>query len=58
MISGANDAEPDSGALLIEAQDGSRLTLTIQNGDVDLAVDTDGDGTDDGTISTSWTDLS
>ena len=57
-ISGFNDAEPDSGALLIEAQDGSRLTMTIQNGDVDLAVDTNGDGIEDGTISVSWADLS
>ena len=56
-ISGSNDAEPDSGALLIEAQDGSRLIMMIQNGYVDLAVDTNGDEINDGTISTTWADL-
>ncbi|MCG6909899.1 MAG: hypothetical protein LJE94_07210 [Deltaproteobacteria bacterium] len=57
-LSGTGDQSPDSGALLIEAQDGSRLTMTVLNGIVDLAVDTDGDGNDDGTISSSWDDLS
>jgi hypothetical protein len=57
-ISGAGDAEPDSGTLLIQAQDGSRMNMNITNGSVDLGVDTNGDGVVDGTISTSWAGLS
>ena len=57
-ISGAGDAEPDSGTLLIQAQDGSRMNMNITNGSVDLGVDTNGDSVVDGTISTSWAGLS
>jgi hypothetical protein len=46
--------EPNSGSFRITAQDNSRLTATLSSGGVSLAIDTNADGTDDGTISTSW----
>jgi len=56
-ISGSNENGPDQGKVLVQAQDGSRLTLIFTDGNVNLEVDTNGDGTVDGTISTTWEDL-
>jgi hypothetical protein len=51
-------AQPASGNYRLTAQDNSRLTATITGGAGDstvaLAVDTDSDGTDDGTLSVPW----
>jgi hypothetical protein len=51
-------AQPASGSYRLTAQDGSRLTATIASGtpesSVALAIDTDGDGIDDGTLSVPW----
>jgi hypothetical protein len=56
-ITGTNPDSPDQGELLVEAQDGSSLTLTVENGDVDLDVDTNGDGIIDGTLATTWENI-
>ncbi len=45
---------PASGSFRITAQDNSRVTATITSTGVMLAIDTDADGKDDGTISTTW----
>ncbi|MBC2714357.1 MAG: hypothetical protein HF978_03525 [Desulfobacteraceae bacterium] len=47
----------DEGALLVEAQDGSSLKLVIDNDDVTLEIDTNGDGVTDGTLSMLRDDL-
>jgi len=46
--------DPVSGALSAAAPDNSAITVNIDNGSVDIAVDADGDGSVDGTIGTSW----
>jgi len=56
-IEGEAGDEPASGSFRIVASDNSRLTGTVTAGDVTLAVDTDGDGTDDGNLSTTWSVL-
>jgi hypothetical protein len=45
---------PVSGSLRIVAQDNSRLTATVAGSGVTLAIDTNADNADDGTISTTW----
>jgi hypothetical protein len=47
-------AEPASGSFRMTAADGSQLTATITSGVTTLAVDANGDGTVDGTLSTTW----
>jgi hypothetical protein len=47
---------PTSGVFQMTAGDMSQLTATITNGVASLAVDTNGDGTIDGTVSASWDD--
>ncbi len=54
-VSGTAPGEPGSGSLKITAQDDSRITMTLSDGGkVTLAIDTNADGVDDGTINTSW----
>jgi hypothetical protein len=45
---------PASGSFKMTAPDSSQLTATITNGVAELAIDTNADGTVDGTISTTW----
>ena len=45
---------PNSGSFQITAQDNSSLTGTVTSGGVTLAIDTNADGTVDGTIATTW----
>ena len=49
-------AAPTAGSFSVSADDNSRVTATVTNtnGDVSLAVDTDADGTVDGTVSVPW----
>ncbi len=56
-VVGINPESPDSGELLIEAEDGSSVTVTVTYGDVLLSIDTDGDGIDDGTLSGTWDEM-
>ena len=50
--------DPTSGIIKLTAGDGTSVTLTATGGDsVRLDVDTNGDGTTDSTIITSWTEL-
>jgi hypothetical protein len=56
-IAGSGENGPDQGKVLITAQDGSNLTMVFKEGSVNLEVDTNGDGTMDGEISTTWDDL-
>ena len=56
-ISGTDPNAPDAGQILVTAQDGSYLTMTLSGGNVTLEVDTDNDGTVDGTLSVNWDDL-
>jgi hypothetical protein len=45
---------PSSGSFRITAQDNSRMTATMTSSAIELAIDTNADGIDDGTIATSW----
>ena len=45
---------PSSGSFRIVAKDNSSLTATVTGSGVTLAIDTNADGADDGTISTTW----
>jgi len=56
-ISGTQLDSPTQGKLLVTAQDGSNLTVTVSNGDVSIDVDTNNDGTVDGTIITTWDEM-
>ncbi len=56
-ISGLDIDEPESGKLRVEAQDGSSLTITFDQGTALIEVDTDGDGTIDGDLETDWVDV-
>ncbi len=47
-------ATPTSGVFQVTAGDNSKLTATITNRVAALAVDTDGNGAIDGTVSASW----
>jgi hypothetical protein len=47
-------APPSSGTYRLTGVDNSRLTVALASGTAELAVDTDGDGTDDGTLSVPW----
>ena len=56
-ISGVEVDEPESGKLRVEAQDGSSLTITFDQGTALIEVDTDGDGAIDGNLETDWADI-
>ncbi|MGM0403121.1 MAG: hypothetical protein ACQEQN_05360, partial [Thermodesulfobacteriota bacterium] len=56
-LSGAEMDSPEAGRLLVEAQDGSALTMTFDQGDVLIRVDTDADGEIDGEIRLEWMDI-
>jgi hypothetical protein len=56
-VQGTDPAAPASGVIRIGAADGSTLTLTVNAGAVRLEVDTNGDGTPDDTLTTTWADL-
>jgi len=56
-VVGTNPESPASGELLIEAEDGSSVTVTVILGDVEMSIDSDGDGISDGTLSGTWDDL-
>jgi hypothetical protein len=57
-ISGPSSIAPDSGAFETRATDDSSVKTTVTSGgNVSLGVDTDGNGTIDGTLSTTWDDL-
>lgn len=56
-IAGADPERPSSGELCIEADDGSSVTITVVLGDVEMSIDSNGDGMSDGTLSGSWDDL-
>jgi hypothetical protein len=45
---------PTAGSYRVTAPDNSRLTATLGSSSAALAIDTNGDGTDDGTISVPW----
>jgi hypothetical protein len=57
-ISVPASGQPPAGAYRVTAQDNSRLTATLSISGTDssaaLAIDTNGDGTDDGTIAVPW----
>jgi hypothetical protein len=54
----SDSVHPQSGKFLIKAPDNSSVTINISTGGaVTLAVDTNGDGTIDGTISTTFDEL-
>jgi hypothetical protein len=54
LVLASSGAVPSSGSYRLTAADNSRLTVGIAGGNAELAVDTDGDGTDDGTLSVPW----
>jgi hypothetical protein len=45
---------PANGSIRITAQDSSRMNMTMTGSGIMLAIDTNADDTDDGTISTAW----
>jgi hypothetical protein len=56
-VQGTDLSAPVSGKLRIAALDGSTLTATVVNGNVTLELDSNGDGTVDDTLMTTWADL-
>lgn len=54
LVLASSGAVPSSGTYRLTAADSSRLTAAIGGDTAVLAVDTDGDGTDDGTLSVPW----
>ena len=56
-ITGTDPDAPVSGAFRIDAEDGSILRVSVLNGQVTLAVDSDGDGVAEDTLHTTWIDL-
>ncbi len=59
IVLASSDAQPSGGSYRLTAQDNSRLTVTITAGtggesSATLAVDTSGDGADDGTLAVPW----
>ena len=56
-VQGSDPTAPISGKLRIVALDGSNLTVTVTNGSVTLDLDTNGDGTIDDTLTSTWADL-
>lgn len=58
LVTGPSWVTPDAGVILTKATDNSSVKATVSSGsDVLLEVDTDGNGTIDGTQSTTWDDL-
>ncbi len=55
-ITGTEVDAPANGRLLVEAQDGSFLTISFDDGAAAIEVDTDADGVIDGTMTVDWTD--
>jgi hypothetical protein len=53
-LEGTAGADPASGSFRVLATDDSRLTTTVTAGVAALAVDTDGDGVDDGSVTYPW----
>lgn len=56
-IAGSGEDPPQSGRIVIEAEDGGELTASITNGVVTLELDSNGDGTLDDTLQIPWIDL-
>lgn len=56
-VQGTDLSAPVSGKLRIAALDGSTLTATVVSGNVTLELDSNGDGTVDDTLMTTWADL-
>ena len=57
-FTGIGPADPDSGSLLIEGANGATITLiALNNVDVQLGIDLDGDGIVDDTQFTTWDTL-
>jgi hypothetical protein len=54
IFKGAANPSPASGSFTVKATDNSSVTAVITNGVVDLAIDTNGDGTVDGHLSVPW----
>ena len=61
LVQGSSWTEPTSGVILTKATDKSSVKATVSTvpsvGTVSLEVDTDGNGTIDGTLSTDWDNL-
>jgi hypothetical protein len=54
-FTGADPDDPDAGTLVVTGADGATLTLmALNNVDVRILVDVDGDGETDATIDTTW----
>ncbi len=57
-FSGVEPNEPNTGVARVTANDGSSLTMTVLDAtSISLEVDTDGDGTTDSTVNTTWAEL-
>jgi hypothetical protein len=54
LVASGSDEAPASGGFQVTATDNSRVTTTVTNGTASLAVDTNGDGTVDGTLTVPW----
>jgi len=54
MLSAGLGVAPSSGSFQMIATDNSKLTATITNSVAAIAIDTNADGTVDGTMSTAW----
>lgn len=56
-VAGPEAFTADQGKLLVAAQDGSRMIMTMTGEEVVLDIDTNGDGATDATMKTRWNDL-
>lgn len=56
-LSGSDPTAPAAGQFTTTAADGSRVRVTLSGGVATIEVDTDGDGSFDGSMSASWDDL-
>ncbi len=57
-FTGTGDENPSAGVMVMAADDGSRVTLTVLDDTrVELALDADGDGTPEQTVEVLWDDL-
>lgn len=58
QFTGTGGSAPTAGELVITADDGSTARVTAVDGtNVTVAIDTDGDGTDEDVLDTTWEDL-
>jgi hypothetical protein len=57
VFTGFDNDYPDTGELLVEGDSSSARLIAMDNVNVRIEIDADGDGTIDDTIDTTWAEL-